>query len=487
MKKLILIFTLFTSLLSVGQKTNFKSNQDQKPNIVFILIDDFGWMDVGYNGSTFYETPNIDALAKDWMRFDNCYTPSPMCSPTRTSILTGKNPARHGITQWLPGLNRAFTKKGEKATVFSPKPKVQGIQESEITIGEAFQEAGYETSFMGKWHIGSFKETGGPKNHGFDSETAVIESNKCTMFYPFWDNPQFFPNAKEGDNFTDLLTDAAIDFVSEKRDTPFYLHLSHFAMHAPIETSYELRTKFQKKANNLPENGAFWNDYEFTHKKIKARQDDAEYAGELYTLDKNIGKLVAALKKEGLYENTIIVFTGDNGGRSSFMGGHPTSNEPLKGGKTYVFEGGMRTPLLIHWPGHSKAGMQTNVPVTSMDFYPTLLEMAGLPQKPKQHVDGKSFVPLFNGGKFEHKAMYWHFPHYQGEGSYPASAIRVGDYKLINHYHHNKKQLFDVIKDPYEKTDLADKYPKKVAKMYKKLMSYLKKTGAQIPQPIAEK
>ncbi|NIJ45831.1 arylsulfatase A-like enzyme [Wenyingzhuangia heitensis] len=480
MKKVIVYIAL------IMQGFISQSQNKSKPNVVFILIDDFGWMDVGYNGSSFYETPEINKLSKEWMRFDNCYTPSPMCSPTRTSILTGKNPARHGITQWLPGLKIPFTKKGEKATVFCPKPLVQGIEEKDVTIGEAFQEAGYETSFMGKWHMGSFKITGGPLNHGYDSQKAVIESNVCRMFYPFWDHPEYFPNAKEGDNYTDLLTDEAIDFVSKKREKPFYLHLAHFAMHAPIETTLELRTKFEKKANRIPENGPFWKDYNYAHKKIKARQDDAEYAGELFTLDKNIGKLVKALKDKGLYDNTIIVFTGDNGGRSCFMHGHPTSNEPLKGGKTFVFEGGVRTPLLIHWPGHSLPGKQTNVPVTSMDFYPTLLEMAGLSLKPEQHIDGKSFVPLFAGEKFEHKALYWHFPHYQGEGSYPSSAIRVGNYKMIYHYHHDKKQLFDVVNDPYEKKDLASEKVRLTNSLHKKLKKYLKESGAVIPQPIVK-
>lgn len=458
----------------------------ERPNILFVLVDDFGWQDVGYNGSTFYETPEIDKLSKEWMRFDNCYTPSPMCSPTRVSILTGKNPARHGITQWLPGLDKAFSRKGEKATVYCPKPKVQGIAESETTMGEAFQQVGYETAFFGKWHMGTIADTGGPANHGYGSEQAIIESNRCKMFYPFWDHPEYFPNAKEGDNFTDLITDAAIEFVTKERDNPFYLHLSHFAMHAPIETSPELRAKFQKKAEALPEIENDWKYDEYAHKEIKTRQDDAEYAGELATLDKNIGKLIDALKASGKYENTIIVFTGDNGGRSCAMHGHPTSNEPLRAGKTFVFEGGMRTPLLIHWPGHSKLGMQSDVPVTSMDFYPTLLEMAGLPQKPKQHMDGKSFAPLLNGNAFEHKALYWHFPHYQGEGSYPASAIRVGDYKLINNYHQNDKLLYDVVNDPYETINLSDKHPEKVKEMYEKLMEYLTKTGASIPQPIVQ-
>ncbi len=454
-----------------------------KPNILFILIDDFGWNDVGYNGSSFYETPYIDALSKEWMRFNNCYTPSPMCSPTRISILTGKNPARHGVTQWLPGRDTPYTREGESARVYCPKPQSSGIKESETTLGEAFQEAGYETAFYGKWHMGKFTETGGPTNHGFAKETAVIEENRCAMFYPFRGNPQYFPNAKEGDNFTDLLTDTAIEFVSKNRNSPFFLHLSHFAMHSPIASKPELRTKFQSKADILPE---LEHDREmdpYSHKPIKSRQDDPEYAGELATLDANIGRLIETLKSNGQYENTIVIFTGDNGGRSSFMFDHPTSLAPYRAGKTFVFEGGLRTPLLIHWPGRTKAGAFSDTPVISTDFYPTLLEMANIPSLPNQHLDGISLVPAIDGRELDRDVLYWHFPHYQGEGSYPASAIRVGEFKLIHNYHHDNVLLYDLAADPYETNDLALAMPEKAKFLDRQLMRYLGETGAYIPRP----
>lgn len=457
------------------------SQSQENPNILFILIDDFGYNDVGYNGSTFYETPHIDALSKDWMRFDNCYTPSPMCSPTRTSILTGKNPARHGITQYLSGSDRAFTREGEEARVYCPKPFVQGIQDNETTLGEAFQQAGYDTAFYGKWHMGSIKRTGGPKNHGYDSQAAVIESNRATMFHPFRDI-DYFPGSKEGDNFTDLITDAAIDFVTKERDKPFYLHLAHFAMHSPIGSKPELRAKFEKKRDSLPNldvDRAF-DDYSHTPQKI--RQDDPEYAGELATLDENIGRIVNALKERGLYDNTIIVFTGDNGGRTSYFFDHPTSIKPLRTGKTFIFDGGLRTPTLIHWPGHSTKGMSSSTPISSMDFFPTLLEMTDLPSLPEQHVDGLSIVPLFKGQTIDRDTFYWHFPHYQGEGSYPGSAIRVGDLKLIYNYHHDDILLYDIEADPSETKDLSRRMPEKAAALKKQLMAYLEETGAYIPQ-----
>ncbi len=452
------------------------------PNVLFILIDDFGWNDVGYNGSTFYETPRLDALAKNWMRFDACYTPSPMCSPTRLSILTGKNPARHGVTQWLPGTDKAFTRKGEQARVYCPKSQSPGIKNEEVTLGEAFQEAGYETAFYGKWHMGSLKETGGPTAHGYDSQKAIIEANRCSMFHPFR-NGGYFPEAKKGDNFTDLLTEAAIEFVNAEREKPFYLHLCHFAMHAPIESKAELRKKFEKKKEALPELNEDRKMDDYSHKPQKIRQDNAEYAGELANLDRNIGRLIDALKASGKYDNTIIILTGDNGGRSSYHQDHPTSVQPLRTGKTFLFEGGLRTPLLIHWPGVSKPGMNSSVPVTSMDFFPTLLEMTGLPPNPGQHVDGISLVPLFRGRTIDRDALYWHFPHYQGEGSYPASAIRVGDLKLIHNYHHGDVLLYDVVKDPSEKVNLADQRTETADRLQQKLMDYLKTAGAYLPKP----
>ncbi|VGO18741.1 sulfatase [Pontiella sulfatireligans] len=471
---------LLCVLLALG---TISISAEKKPNVLFILIDDFGWKDVGYNGNTFYETPVMDKLSEEWMRFDSCYTPSPMCSPTRVSILTGQNPARHGITQWLPGRDRPYLREGEKARVYCPKPQSPGIKESEVTLGEAFQQAGYETAFYGKWHMGALKTTGGPKKHGYASEKAVIESNRCEMFFPFR-NPDYFPGAKKGDNFTDKLTDVAIDFVTAERDKPFYLHLCHFAMHYPIASKPELRGKFTAKAAALGIKSETALD-DYSHQPHKIRQDSPEYAGELATLDGNIGRLIDALKASGQHENTIIILTGDNGGRATVNLPNATAVQPLRGGKTFVFEGGLRTPLLIYWPNHSKAGMRTDVPVMSTDFYPTLLEMAGLSLMPEQHRDGVSLVPLFNGGKLERDTLYWHFPHYQGEGSYPASAIRVGNYKLIHNYHHDDVLLYDIVNDPGETKNLALFMPEKAAMLNAQLMKYLEETGAYIPVPDA--
>lgn len=450
----------------------------ERPNVLFILIDDLGWNDVGFNGSTFHETPNLDQLAKEWMRFDRYYTASPMCSPTRVTLMTGKNPVRHGVTQWLPGRQV----KNQKLLC---APPVQAIRDEEITLAEAFKDAGYDTAFFGKWHMGPLKKTGGPKNHGFDHEVAVIETNRCSMFYPFR-GVNYFPDAKEGDHFTEKLTDSAIEFLSRKRDKPFLAYLSHFAMHAPIASKKELREKFAKKAAKLPPLKADEAGVKdrYSHRAYKKRQDDPEYAGQLATLDENIGRVVAHLKKSGQYENTIIVLSGDNGGRTAVgFHGHPTSVQPLRAGKTFLFEGGLRTPLLIHWPGHTQPGRHSQFPVTSADLYPTLLHMAGLPQRPEQHQDGEDFSALFQESAIKKSStLYWHFPHYQGEGAYPASAILSGKHKLIINYHFDDILLFDVFADPNEAKNLADEGSVFTKHLKARLKDYLFITGARMPQ-----
>ncbi len=476
-------FLAIVAMLQVGPLDAYSATRlstPDRPNVLFVLIDDFGWNDVGYNGSTFYETPCLDAISQEWMRFDRCYTPSPMCSPTRVSIITGKNPARHGVTQWLNGSDRYFVREGEQPRVYCPLSQSLSISEQETTLGEVLKEAGYATAFFGKWHMGRFEVSGGPAKHGYDTQRAVIEGNRCSMFYPFRDQ-SYFPDAKQGDNFTDLLTDAAIDFIIQKRDKPYYLHLSHFAMHAPIGSKPDLRAKFHQKSEALPELAQDRELDPYSHKPQKLRQDDAEYAGELATLDRNIGRLIDAIKSAGQYENTVIMITGDNGGRSSYHQKHPTSIRPFRTGKTFLFEGGIRTPLLIHSPHHTKVVRTVTTPVTSTDLFPTILQLAGLPLIPFQHVDGVSLVPLLDGRTIPRDTLYWHFPHYQGEGSYPASAILIGDYKLIRNYHHGDELLFNLAEDPYEKNNLARAVPDKVEVMHEKLSTYLEEVGATLP------
>lgn len=458
------------------------SAEDKHPNIIFVLIDDFGWQDVSYNGSTFYETPQMDQLAASGMKFNYAYAASPMCSPTRASIFTGKAPARHGITQWLPGdMNTGKS--------YHCPPPVKTLKREEVTIAEALKEGGYDTEFLGKWHMGGDSAT----QHGFDTESGFIRANGCKMDFPFerGGGKKFFSDSKPGEYFTDKITDKAIDIINKDRDKPFFLYLSHFAMHYPIKSKPELKAKFEEKRKKMKlelktiSDSSSWNKT-----KTCVTQHSAEYAGELFNLDENIGRLVDALKKAGKYDNTIIILTGDNGGRSAanlMKGAVSTSVAPLRGGKTYVYEGGLRTPLIISWPGHIKAGTETDVPVNSMDFYPTLLDMCGFKLRPEQHLDGVSLLPVINGGKLARDTNYWHFPHYQREGGSPASAIRVGDYKLVISYHLEKVELFNLKDDPNEEKDLSASMPEKVKMLQDKFDAYLEETGGKKPTPSNKK
>jgi len=345
----------------------------------------------------------------------------------------------------------------------------------------AFKDHGYNTAFMGKWHMGPL-HLGGPEDHGFDTTAAIIEANKCAMFFPFRGVP-YFSDAKEGDYFTDKLTDTAIDYLNKQKDAerPFFMYLAHFAMHAPIEAKQELYDKYEKKRAQLP----LIEDLKapYSHKLLKARQDDPHYAGELENLDENIGRVIDALKKNGQYENTIIVFTGDNGGRVSIWTNqaHPTSNQPLRAGKTFVFEGGIKVPLIIHWPGVTQPGMTSDTPVNSADFYPTFLEMTGISERKQKNMDGISLAPLLKGKSLDRDEMYWHFPHYQGEGAYPSSAIRQGSYKLIHNYHYEDDLLFNLEIDPYEEHNLFDQKPDLAAAMKFRLTESLHSVSAKMP------
>ena len=468
---------LCTALLTLGLGSIAQA-QTSRPNFVFVLVDDFGWMDVGYNGSSFHETPRMDAFSKKGMRFDRAYASSPMCSPTRVSIMTGKSPARTGVTQYIAGWRSSrFRYLAPLTALF--------MKREEKTLGESFQGNGYNTAFMGKWHMGAF-EHGRPEDHGFNYSRAVIESNRASMFFPF-QGIQYFEDQKEGDYFTDKLTDEAIGYLEQRADAdePFLLYLAHFAMHAPIGSKSDLREKYEAKLDRLmpPKVDMVGVPERFSHKPVKARQDDPEYAGEIENLDWNFGRLIDALERLDLDETTVVVLTGDNGGRSAMWEKfpHPTSVKPLRGGKTFVFEGGIRGPTVIYWPGAAGLGARTDIPIISADFYPTLLDIAGLPPESDQHLDGTSIAPLLRGEEIKPRRLYWHFPHYQGEGGYPASAVSDGRYKLVYNYHFEGAQLFDLQEDPHEDRNLASARGDLVKRMKDDLFARLNSVGAKLP------
>lgn len=445
-----------------------------RPNFVFFLIDDMGWTDLGCYGSRFYETPNIDRLARQGMRFTDAYAACPVCSPTRGSIVAGKYPARLGITQWIGGPNE-------------PTAYRHYLPLEDVTIAEALKEAGYATAFVGKWHLGSKDYY--PQHQGFDVNIGGDSSGAPpTYFWPYKRNNRALdelpPGGEEGEYLTDRLTDESIKFLEANRDKPFLLYLSHYAVHTPVESKPELTAKYKAKVEKMPEHEGPRFVPVYGRYKTRMVQDNPVYAGMVESVDDSVGRVMGKLDELGVADNTVVIFMSDNGGLSTVAREGSTCNLPLRAGKGWLYEGGIREPMIVKWPGVVEAGGTCSEPVTSTDFYPTMLDMAGLPSRPEQHVDGVSLVSLLKQrGKPERQAIYWHYPHYHGSGSKPSGAVRAGDYKLIEWYEDNSVELYNLKDDISEKNDLAAEMPEKAAELRRMLHQWLERVGATVPTP----
>jgi arylsulfatase A-like enzyme len=459
----------------------------KKPNVVFILIDDLGWRDLGCYGSSFYETPHLDRLARRGMRFTDAYASCPVCSPTRASILTGKYPATVGITDWIDHTGAFHPLRGRLVDV----PYLKKLPAAEATLAQALQEAGYATWHVGKWHLGP--EGSYPEDFGFEVNVGGCEAGspgKGGYFSP-WTIPALQGvDVPEGTDLTDYLTDRAIDLIRSKDGRPFFLNLWHYAVHTPIQAKEEKVRKYEAKAAALGldrrtafEEGEFFHTEDKKGKRVRRRllQSDPVYAAMVETLDDNIGRLLDALEESGELENTLLFFTSDNGGLATAEGS-PTCNAPLAEGKGWMYEGGTREPLLAVWPGRIQAGSDCGVPVTSTDFYPTILEAAGLALRPEQHVDGVSLMPLLRGeSSLEREALFWHYPHYGNQGGTPGSSVRMGDYKLIEFFEDGRLELYHLKEDLPEEQDLAKREPQRAAAMKRRLDAWRDAIEAKIP------
>jgi len=446
----------------------------KRPNFVFVLIDDLGGHDVGCYGSSFYETPNIDKLAREGMRFTDAYAACPVCSPTRASILTGKYPARLKLTNFLIG------RRWPEESPISPPDWRYEMPLEEVTIAEALKEAGYKTCFVGKWHLG--KEPYYPEHQGFDINVGGTASGSPrSHFYPKWgDNPPL--KGKDGEYLADRLTDESLKFLQANHDGPFLLYLSHYGVHVPLQAKAEPTARYQEKVKRLPgtEGPEFLPEGE---RKAKQVQNHAVYAAMVESIDDSVGRVLAKLEELGLADNTVVIFMSDNGGLSTAEGS-PTSNVPLRAGKGWLYEGGVREPMIIKWPGVTKPGGVCREPVISTDFYPTMLEMAGLALRPEQHVDGLSLCGLLRGeGGLKRKAVYWHYPHYSNQGGKPGGVVRCGDYKLIEFYEDNHVELYNLASDIGEKQDISAAMPAKAAELKKMLHEWLDSVDANMPKP----
>jgi len=452
-----------------------------KPNILLILIDDLGCRDLTSFGSTFYETPNLDRLASEGLKFERAYASAPVCSPTRASILSGKYPARVGVTQWIGGHREGRLK---------DVPYLHYLPLEEKSVATALREGGYQTWHVGKWHLGDAPFY--PEHHGFDVNIGGCHHGMppSGYFAPYAPIP--IPDAPEGEYLTDRLTDEAIRLIKQRADRPFFLHLSHYAVHTPLQAPEALVRKYEAKARALGLDrvnpfveGDFYPAIGLHERRIRRRilQSDVVYAAMIENLDWNIGRILAALDEEGLRDNTLVMFTSDNGGLSTAEGS-PTCNLPCAEGKGWTYEGGTRVCQLARWPGIIAPNSSTAVPVTSTDFYPTFLEAAGLPLQPEQHCDGVSLMPVLKGGAtLPRESLFWHYPHYGNQGGTPASAIVEGTWKLIQFFETGHCVLFDLSTDPSEQRDLSLAEPERARQMKARLIAWQRDVEARIPEP----
>lgn len=449
-----------------------------------ILIDDMGWKDLSACGSTFYESPNIDALMQSGMSFDNAYASCPVCSPSRASILTGKYPATVGVTDWIDTSGECHPVKG----YLIDAPYIKHLPKEEYNIARCFKDHGYNTFHVGKWHLGT--EEYYPQHQGFDVNIAG-----CHLGHPHhgYFSPYMIENLKDGPDgeyLTDRLTDEAIKLIEKSGDTPFFMNLWHYTVHMPPQAKEEDIRYFEDKARrmHLDKVNPFVEGENYPieikrHMKVRRRviQSDAVYAAMIKNLDWNIGRLVQALKDMGKLDDTIIVFTSDNGGLATAEGS-PTCNFPAREGKGWMYEGGTRIPLSISYPAIVRKNTHTQVVTTSPDLYPTLLEMAGLPLQPQQHVDGISLLPVLSEKKMKDRPVFWHYPHYGNQGGTPGSSVRYGKWKLIEFFEDMHTELYDLESDPSEARNLAEINPDKRDELRQMLHSWRESICAKIPK-----
>lgn len=468
-------------------------------NVVFIMADDLGYMDTGFNNpKTFYETPNLNGLAKQGMRFTAGYAACPVCSPTRSSILTGQYPARTRNSDYFGGPN-GFDGFPEDATAQAgdiqksgnrpvlPAPYHKRLDAAHTTLAEAFKAKGYATMHAGKWHLGP--KGSWPEDHGFDINIAGVEGggpHGGKGYFSPYGNPNL-PDGPPGEHLPDRLATEVSKFITAHKDKPFFVYLPFYDVHTPLVGRPDLVEKYEAKRNKMGLKPAFSPEPPRQNRTV---QEHAIYAAMVEAMDQAVGKVLKSIDDNGLTNDTIVIFFSDNGGLSTSEGS-PTSNLPYRAGKGWTYEGGIREPLLVRWPAKVKPGVTCDTPVISTDFYPTLLEACGLPPMPQQHKDGVSFLDLLKepATKHERAPLFWHYPHWGNQGGIPSSAIRDGDWKLIVFYFQKEPELYNLAEDPGELHNLAGKNPEKLAELKTKLDSFLKETDAlkPIPNPNAKK
>jgi arylsulfatase A len=447
------------------------------PNFVFILVDDLGWRDVGFMGSRFYETPNIDRLADRGMVFTQAYAAAAVCSPTRASILTGRYPARLGITDWI----RARRDGGmigpdrKNPDGFDDNPDFElmtprnalFMELGEVTTAEVLKSAGYATGHFGKWHLGPGEFL--PGGQGFDSNVGGADIGHTNSYFdPYLNEGAPIPSLgprREGEYMTDREADEACAFIRANKDRPFYMNLCHYAVHVPLQAKETDIARFKEK----PADGG---------------QKDPVYAAMIKSVDDSVGRVMAVLEELGLAGTTCVFFFSDNGGLHTV-----TDNAPLRMGKGYPYEGGIREALVVSWPGTVPPGVRSAVRVSSIDFFPTIVRLAGQQVPPGRTIDGFDLSRVLTGKEqaLPERDLFWHFPHYWwGDRVRPWSVVRSGDWKLVRFYEDGRQELYHIVEDEGESKDLAGARPELVERLGRKLDAWLKETGAKLPRHRSE-
>jgi arylsulfatase A-like enzyme len=453
------------------------------PNVVVFLADDLGVRDLGYCGSTFYESPNIDALAKRGCVFTHAYSAGPVCSPTRAALMTGRYPARVGVTDWIggPQPDEAKTLPRWKGKPVVPAAYNEHLALEETTLGEAMHDAGYATCFLGKWHLGGPKFY--PDKQGFDTvigTTPYGSPGKGGYFSPYRVE---LPAGPAGEHLDLRLANEAASWIGQREKArPFFLYFALYDVHTPLMAPPKTIEYFEAKRKQANLADEFGREGE---SKLRLNQAHATYAAMVKTMDDAVGVVMKELESQKLLDDTIIIFTSDNGGVATAEG-WPTSNAPNRAGKGWAYEGGVRVPMLVIAPGITKAESSSDAPAISTDLFPTVLALCGHPARPKDHVDGVSLLPALRNESLLERPLFWHYPHYGNQGGSPYSAIRSGGWKLIAfHNVAQEMELYDLKSDPGETKNLAAAEPERVAALRKTLDDWKRDVRAVDATPAA--
>lgn len=463
--------------LATGVIVGRAAAAEGRPNVVLVLVDDLGWGDLGCQGSTYFETPNIDRLAADGIRFSNGYAACAVCSPTRAAVQTGRYPHRTGVTDWIRSrFQGGRIPENRQNPCWRPKngwggggkllvpPNALWLESKEVTLAELLKPTGYKSCYIGKWHLGT--DPWYPTEQGYDFNFGGCDYGQPPSYFDPYNQPKGrheslrngifnLPGRKAGEYLTDREADEAVQFIRKHKDSPFFLMLAHYAVHTPIQAKKEVTDRYAKKP--------------------KTNQKNATYAAMVESVDDAMGAVITTIEELELTEKTVVIFTSDNGGLKG-----PTDNAPLRSGKGHPFEGGIRVPFIVKWPGVARKGIRVDEPVISMDIFPTIAAATGADLPVGVELDGRNLLPLLTGkGSFERDTLYWHFPHYRHRPG-PYSIIRDGDWKLIKWYE-GQTALFNLKEDPGEANELSASMPEKVSALDSKLMAHLEKTTDRIP------